>query len=218
MTSSGNARRGGKRRLGFPAGARHSRCGALPFVRQQTAPGEGGSAKKLHDSLGSPEMSASPPETGAAPWASSRIFWAGSGGIEQHAALVLWVCAPTRPHACCQQVCDTPGRPGNISSAGRVQQPQAVTLQHRIWLQGCSQGIAPQLRWSPRTYGGPDSGVMGWPRLNSSLGCSLFNQSVLRCQGELPYLTGHWKTHSGGHIVERLVINDSTTALQSHFL
>lgn len=40
------------------------------------------------------------------------------------------------------------------------------------------------------------AGVLGWLRLNNSLGCSLFNQTVLRCWQELQYLTKHWKIHS----------------------
>lgn len=62
MTSSGNGGEGGKTSAGISWLERGtSRCGILPFVWQQTAPREEGSTDELQNSLGSPEMSSSPP-------------------------------------------------------------------------------------------------------------------------------------------------------------
>lgn len=60
-------------------------------------------------------------------------------------------------------------------------------------------------------------GVTGWLRVNNSLGCSLFNQTVLRCWQELQYLTRHWKIHSREHVLKRFIVNVSTTGFQCNF-
>lgn len=117
----------------------------------------------LHSSLGSPEISASPPRNVRCflclvpgfqgPW-SRCLCWKWRC-TATHGSCPPWVCAPTRPPARCQLL---RGRyVTHVAGLGLFpvqpecsqQQPQAVTLQHRIRLQGCSQGISPQLSRLP---------------------------------------------------------------------
>lgn len=204
MTSSGKAGEGGKTPAGFCWLERGtSRCGILPFVWQQTAPSEEGSTNKLHSSLRAPRCQPAHPAT--AHCASSRLsrgpgadVWAGNGGTQQQRTHLV-LCVPQHIPMRAQR--DTQGRSGSISSAGTVLTAAAAATGSDPEAQNVAPGmLTGQLspaEVAPGTCGGSDRGVMGWPRLKNSLGCSLFNQSVLRCQEGLPYHSRHCKTHSG---------------------